>query len=144
MFDVAIPIQLIPSKRLAVLSAVIHGGGLVCVWFSGLAWPFAVLGSLMALFSHYRHVQQQKYIDRHPLNHAVLNYEQFHLRNGDIGYATAHCIAHRWAIVLRLNTVRNYKYTLIILPDAMPTSEFRRLRVRLRHPFYSKIKDKDI
>ncbi|OUD13552.1 protein YgfX [Thioflexithrix psekupsensis] len=141
MLDEPIEIQLIPSKRLQAFSAVIHGGGCLCLWLSSLPWPLALLGSVAAFFSHYYQIQQQRRIDQHPLNHAVLDYDQFYLHHGDKAQATSRCIAHPWGIVLQVNTERQQQYTVIILPDALPKVEFRRLCVRLRYSFPNKIKE---
>jgi hypothetical protein len=141
MLDEPIAIQLVPSKRLQAFSVVIYGGGCLCLWLSSLSWPLALLGSVLGIFLCYRQIQMQQGIEQHPLNHALLDYDEFYLHDGDKAQATSRCVAHPWGIVLQVKTETQKQYTAIILPDALSKTEFRRLCVRLHYPFHNKVKE---
>jgi hypothetical protein len=131
-------LELVPSRRLQLLLAASHAGGLMLLPFTGLGavitLPLAALlcaagwqawRSSSALPSR-RFVQRLTWEagDRVELTRRDGMTEQLQLQ--------AEAFVTPWLVVLKLQNRRHHRLYLPVLPDMLPRERYRRLRVRLR------------
>lgn len=110
-------------------------GAGISVMCLAIPWLWKIAGGLVLTGFAIQAIRQQMAIAQHPLNHSMLNYEQVTLSSGEIATISPQSLSHRFFIILKVVTVAQRRYQLVILPDAMPAEAFRQLRVRLKHRY---------
>lgn len=113
----------------------IYAGAGLSVMCLAIPWLWKIMAGVMLSGLAIQAIRQQLHIAQHPLNHSMLNYEQVTLSSGEIGTVSPQSLSHRLFIILKVVTVEQRRYQLVILPDAMPAEVFRQLRIRLKYRY---------
>lgn len=124
------------SKYFASLLALCYGGALGLLipltlpLFIKLAFSFFLIGS--AVITAYRHLDPTN----HPLYGSFVDKNTLKLVSQQDALISPDSYSFPQLVVLRAVTKNPCQtHTLVIFPDALDQTTFRRLRVRLRHPF---------
>jgi hypothetical protein len=133
------PIYLEPrfSKRFAWLLAFLHFGALFCLLPLTLSWVVKIGIGLGILWCAYQTSRKHLWFVDHPLYRCTLSDDSVLLSTGEKASISSSSYIHPQLVVLRV-TESNKAYYLILFPDALDETTFRRLRVRLRHAFLPK------
>ena len=131
-------LELAPSRRLAFVLATAHGAGLMLLPLSGLNADLQLLAGLLLIISGWHAWRScTATAAGRGIRRLVWGRDgrvELLWRDGSSTTAQLQpgaCVTP-WLVVMRLHEPGRQTYHLPVLPDMLPRSEFRRLRVRLR------------
>jgi toxin CptA len=131
-------LELVPSRRLAFILAAAHGAGLMLLPFTGLAAGLQLLAGLLLIVSGwYTWRSCTATAAGRGIRRLVWGRDgrvDLLWRDGSTTRTQLQpeaCVTP-WLVVMQLRDAGRQTYHLPVLPDMLPRSQFRRLRVRLR------------
>ena len=131
-------LELVPSRRLGILLAVAHGCALMLLPFSGLAAGYQLLLAVPLFISGWHAWRDCSAVSPGRCIRRLVwgAGDRVELVWCDGTASTVqlqpHACVTPWLVVLRLRDASGRRHHLPVLPDMLPGSQFRRLRVRLR------------
>lgn len=142
-------IQLKPgfSKQLAIFLAVTYIGAIIIVWRAidwgnNFLFPLGEISlTLLLISSGLRDVQQYLYLQYHPLYgcyYNILDARNLRLHNGQQAEILTSSYVHPYLTIVKVKLPDGTRHQLLLLPDNIDATSFRRLRVGIRQNLLSK------
>ena len=124
------------SYRCAGLLGLIYGGALALLPVLEVSPALRAALALLLLSDGLRSFRYHV-LYRHPRlpRELVLVHDYFLFCDGREATLAPHSLIHPWLVVLNLVLPDGRRASRVLFPDALDPGTFRRLRVRLRHPF---------
>lgn len=140
-FNEALQLNLNPSPRLAGVWIVLYGGAGWVTLSMTLPWLAKLTISGLLLWQAYTAVRFAMLWQTPVLQNCTLHANDIvHLVDGKEGKITASSYFHTTCVILTVKLLHSSQsYSLIIFPDALPSAQFRLLRIRLKHVFNTKV-----
>ncbi len=122
------------SRCLLVALSVIHLGAGLSLCLTPLPWLGCASIGLLIIASFYHHVRRHLLWQQRPFSRElVMQQHQFYL-NDEQQADILEAYVQQFVVLIWLRLPHQRKDVLMICSDAVPADEFRRLRVRLKHP----------